>query len=197
VTSCLPTLLVELPQPFGQRVTFEGPELPLSSGQRVTFFAGAKKVTKETPSRSEPPQEEPAGLRRSCAESHARLGLRTLMCVPLDRGIEVESWDRSGLQEAGLFRLRRTSCLWDSSRARRFSAHRTWARSDSERCFFGDFLCTSKESYTLAEGQRKLRQFGSYPLLRRRSGSSCFPRNSVSEDGERLLRREIESGAAT
>jgi hypothetical protein len=26
-------------------------ELPLSCGQRVTFFAGAKKVTKETPSR--------------------------------------------------------------------------------------------------------------------------------------------------
>jgi hypothetical protein len=40
----------ELPLSFGQRVTFLGkPELPLSFGQRVTFFAGAKKVTKETP----------------------------------------------------------------------------------------------------------------------------------------------------
>ena len=28
--------------------------------------------------------------------------------------------------------------------------------SDSRRCFFGDFLCTSKESYPLAVGQRKL-----------------------------------------
>ena len=28
--------------------------------------------------------------------------------------------------------------------------------SDSKGCFFGDFLCTSKESYPLAAGQRKL-----------------------------------------
>jgi len=28
--------------------------------------------------------------------------------------------------------------------------------SDSRRCFFGDFLYTSKESYPLAVGQRKL-----------------------------------------
>jgi hypothetical protein len=32
-------------------LTFEEHELPLSCGQRVTFFAGAKKVTKETPFR--------------------------------------------------------------------------------------------------------------------------------------------------
>ena len=41
----------ELPLSFGRRATFEVQELPLSCGQRVTFFAGAKKVTKETPFR--------------------------------------------------------------------------------------------------------------------------------------------------
>jgi len=42
---------LELPLSCGQRVTLKVLQLPLSCGQRVTFFAGAKKVTKETPFR--------------------------------------------------------------------------------------------------------------------------------------------------
>ena len=41
----------------GERVNLSGAELPLSCGERVTFFAGAKKVTKETPFESEHPQD--------------------------------------------------------------------------------------------------------------------------------------------
>ena len=66
MTSHLSFSLVGFALSCGQRVTFEEPELslscgqrsilgkpelPLSCGQRVTFFAGAKKVTKETPFR--------------------------------------------------------------------------------------------------------------------------------------------------
>jgi hypothetical protein len=159
----------ELPLSCGQRVTFKVPELPLSCGQwvtcgvpeltlscgkTVTFFAGAKKVTKETPSRAEPAQEDTIGSWKACEESRAQLGLRRSAGAASDC-FSTDSWHRSALGHE-LVSLRRTSCLWNLSRVRRFSACRTWARSDSERCFFGDFLCTGKESYPLAAGQRKL-----------------------------------------
>ncbi|HXR63645.1 MAG TPA: hypothetical protein VN720_08915, partial [Rudaea sp.] len=114
----------ELPLSCGQRSILGKPELPLSCGQRVTFFAGAKKVTKETPSRAEPAQEDPVGLRRRCAESHAQLSLRMLICTLLDSGIEAELGDSSALNEGRLFRLRRTSCLAHRSPVRKISARR-------------------------------------------------------------------------
>jgi len=173
----LPVSVPELPLSSGQRVTLKVQELPLSFGQRVTFFAGAKKVTKETPSRSEPSQEEPLGLREGCADSHAQLGFLGLLFPPLSGcRAATESEARSAFYESGPVNLRRRNRPWNSSRDRRFALRQTWARSDSERCFFGDFLCTSKESY---------------PLLRRRSGSSCFPRNSVSEHEEQTLRKDM------
>jgi hypothetical protein len=152
----------ELPLSCGQWVTFGVPELPLSCGQRVTFFAGAKKVTKETPSRAEPAQEDTIGSWKACEESRAQLGLRRSAGAASDC-FSTDSWHRSALGHE-LVSLRRTSCLWNLSRVRRFSARRTWARSDSERCFFGDFLCTGKESYPLAAGQRKLSLLERYML---------------------------------
>jgi len=298
----------ELPLSCGQRSILGKPELPLSCGQRVTFFAGAKKVTKETPSRAEPAQEDPVGLRRRCAESHAQLSLRMLICTLLDSGIEAELGDSSALNEGRLFRLRRTSCLahrspvrkisarricetellglrrtsclanrlpvrkisaprtcetellslrrtsclanrspvrkisarriceteflglrrtsclanrwrvrkisarricetellslrrtscpWDVSRACRISVRQTWACSDSTRCFFGDFLCTSKESYTLAAGQRKLWHSETHPFAERKRKPQ-EPRRYPLAAGQRKLERfgKIESGA--
>ena len=190
-----------------QRVTCGEHELPLSYGQRVTFFAGAKKVTKETPSKAEPAQEDTLGFRKECEGSHAQLGLRTSSCAASDCSAEAASKNHGALNESARFSLRRasvpanrwrnsarricrtdlvslrrTSCLWNFSRARRTSASRTWARSDSKRCFFGDFLCTSKESY---------------PLLRRRSGSSSSPRILRITDSLRSISTEIASGAPT
>ena len=48
--------------------------------------------------------------------------------------------------------------LLDRESARLFTQRKLFLSggSDSRRCFFGDFLCTSKESYPLAAGQRKL-----------------------------------------
>ena len=48
--------------------------------------------------------------------------------------------------------------LLDREGARLFTQRKLFLSggSDSKRCFFGDFLYTSKESYPLAVGQRKL-----------------------------------------
>jgi hypothetical protein len=51
VLSDYPGLAVEFPGVVVFLFSFEEPELPLPFGERVTFFAGAKKVTKETPFR--------------------------------------------------------------------------------------------------------------------------------------------------
>ena len=181
----------QLPLFCSRRATCEEHELPLSYGQRVTFFAGAKKVTKETPSRAEPAQEDMIGYRKACEEPHVQLGLRRPDCAPSECKAEAKLNNRCAPHPSARFRLRRTSCLanrwrvrkisarricetellslrrtscpWDVSRACRISVRPTWARSDSERCFFGDFLCTGKESYPLAAGQRKLSHFKSCP----------------------------------
>src|SRR5215510_10144107 len=55
----------------------------------------------------------------------------------------------------------RKNRLWKCVRYFTPSVRLTWGGSDSKRCFFGDFLCTSKESY---------------PMARSDSGSSGFPR---------------------
>ena len=54
----------------------------------------------------------------------------------------------------------------------RLLARLTWGCSDSKRCFFGDFLCTSKESYPLARSDsgssalRKKQDQNGFPLSR-------------------------------
>jgi len=242
----------QLPLFCSRRATCEEHELPLSYGQRVTFFAGAKKVTKETPSRAEPAQEDMIGYRKACEEPHVQLGLRRPDCAPSECKAEAKLNNRCAPHPSARFRLRRTSCLanrfpvrkisarriceteflglrrtsclanrlpvrkisarricetellslrrtscpWDVSRACRISVRQTWACSDSTRCFFGDFLCTSKESYTLAAGQRKLWHSETHPFAERKRKPQ-EPRRYPLAAGQRKLERfgKIESGA--
>src|SRR3954466_4800139 len=64
------------------------------------------------------------------------------------------------------------------------SERQTWGGSDSKRCFFGDFLCTSKESYPLAEGQWK-------PWLSKKT--TRWPKDSGSS-GSHTQKKELDSG---
>jgi hypothetical protein len=206
-----------LPLCCGQRVIFEvrrfllslGSELPLSCGQRVTFFAGAKKVTKETPSESELAQEEPIRFWIGRAESHGQLGFLTLTREPLDYGdthsdcrAAMESRVGCALLATELVNLRWKNRPGHSSRNCRFVVGQTWARSDSKRCFFGDFLCTSKESYPLAAGQRKLWNCESYPLTagqRKLRHCESYPRATGQQkrtNRKRSLREEVRCGAS-
>jgi len=54
----------------------EKPKLPLSCGQRVTFFAGAKKVTKETPEKNTI-SLQPKSVRKS-VEGQQAIGMRQI-----------------------------------------------------------------------------------------------------------------------
>ena len=122
--------------------------------ERVTFFAGTKKVTKEIPFKSEPP-EELIWVRLSCAEFHRQFGFRGPMCSFADVSVASKTTRRSAPFENALVNSRQKNRPSDSPAHFRIAVRQTWARSDSKRCFFGDFLCTSKEGYPLAAGQRK------------------------------------------
>ena len=156
----------------------EEPELPLSFGQRVTFFAGAKKVTKETPFKSEPSQEGLLGCRKRCAKFHSQLGFGKLTRAFANSKPASSSWSRVSTFENERANLRQKNRLCDSPAHFRFALRQTWACSDSKRHFFGDFLCASKESY---------------PLVRRNSGSSCFstPRTAVLSPAEKRTKRSV------
>ena len=64
----------------------------------------------------------------------------------------------------------------------------TWGGSDSKRCFFGDFLCTSKESYPLAVGQWKLW----LSEAKERTGFPAFA-GMTSEEKAALRRQDAEA----
>src|SRR6185503_15103501 len=80
---------------------------------------------------------------------------------------------------------------------RRFLSRVSEGCSDSKRHFFGDFLCASKESYPLLRRRSGSSFFlrlsaastpaskESYPLLRRRSGSSALLRQSAASTGSK------------
>jgi hypothetical protein len=123
--------------------------------ERVTFFAGAKKVTKETPFKSKPPQEDMLGYRKRCAKFHGQLGFRKFTDAFANSQSASNLWGLFSTFENERSDLRQKNRPSDSPTHFRFAVRQTWARSDSKRCFFGDFLCTSKESYPPAAGQRK------------------------------------------
>jgi hypothetical protein len=150
--------------PSEERVTFLTPGfLPSAPTGPATLFApllrrsaGAKKVTKETPFKSEPSQEELLGYRKRCAKFHGRLGSNKLTRTFANSKSVSNSWASISTFENERLSLRQKNRLCDSPTHFRLAARQTWACSDSKGHFFGDFLCASKESYPLAVGQRKL-----------------------------------------
>jgi len=133
--------------------------------QRVTFFAGAKKVTKETPFQSEPPlRKRRRNLRASDgfqAITWLRRGVRRASNTQMLEHCSVLTRRHApsfAVLLASEKNLRGDVVTWNPSTFHSFPRRFLSGGSDSKRCFFGDFLCTSKESY---------------PLVRRTSGSSC------------------------
>ena len=183
-------LLLVIPAQVGLRrsASVSSAELPPGCAGRVTFLAGAKKVTKETPRESEHPQVIcTRNLRRGTHNASAIRRFRVCGSLQSDKAGTLE---RSNIEmnprfrgngvkqhERGAWRTRAqllaaATCPWNCVSTRRSHSRVSEGCSDCKRCFFGNFLCTSKESY---------------PLARRGSGSSC-PSRRVSQKIQRIPR---------
>ena len=152
------------------------------------FLCWCKESHQRNIFKSELAQEELIGRRKECAEFHGQFGFRGPTCTFADISVASKTTRRSAPFENALVNLRQKNRLCDSPAHFRFALRQTWACSDSKRHFFGDFLDS---------GHPALRPFGassavraapaaqcaskeSYPLLRRRSGSSFFTRPRTS-----------------
>jgi len=134
--------------------------------QRVTFFAGAKKVTKETPFESEPPLRKRCENLRNCEE--CQVTSSTQECASPANNTQKQ---QRGSDFCNFLDLHAASTSTSSDFPRHIRTRNRLLSggSDSKRCFFGDFLCTSKESHPLAAGQRKLLLRLQQETARRRS----------------------------